>query len=122
MLDGRLVPDKYVRQRGRYEIGDHAKDPAKIISSQPRNKKKKNERQWEDDIPDDQEEAQELTVDVIPGPCAHVGILGWLEVNELCGRFVNEGLRRAKQGQAAVGGIGKARNRNRGRERDRQKR
>ena len=40
MLDGRLVPDKDIRQRGGYEIGDHAKDPVKPLSSQPKTEKK----------------------------------------------------------------------------------
>lgn len=63
------------------------------------------------DIPDNQEETQELPIDVIPRPCAHVGILGRLEMDELCGRLVNEGLRRAEKRQTAVGGIGESRNR-----------
>lgn len=60
-------------------------------------------------IPDNQEETQELAIDVVPGPCAHVGVLGRLKINQLRRRLVDKGLRRAKEGQTAVGGIGESR-------------
>ena len=72
-------------------------------------KKGGTERASNCDIPNNQEETQELAIDVIPRPCAHVGIFRRLEVNELRRRLVDKGLRRAKKGQAAVGGIGESR-------------
>ena len=61
-------------------------------------------------IPDNQEETEELTVDVVSWPGAHIGILRRLEIDQLRGRLIDKGLRRAEKRQSAVGDIGEARN------------
>lgn len=92
MLNGRLVPDENVRQGGANEICDQAENPSQhsmlaSISFVLDPMKRKNH-----DLPDDQEEAEELAVDVVARPGAHIRILGRLEIDQLCGRLVDEGL------------------------------
>jgi hypothetical protein len=50
-----------------------------------------------------------LAVDVIPRPGTEIGIFGRLQMNQLCRRLIDEGLRGAKEGQRAVGCIDKGR-------------
>lgn len=81
----------------------------------------KKPRERDRDIPDDQEETEELAVNVVSRPGAHIRILRRLEIDQLCGRLVDEGLCRAEKRQSAVGDTGEARNSGRG-QRGRKKR
>lgn len=88
VFDGSLVPDENIRQCCRYEIGDKA------------------------EYPDNQEEAQELAIDVVPRPSTHVRVLRGFQINQVRGRFIDEGLGCAEEGQCVIGRMIKARERN----------
>jgi hypothetical protein len=104
VIVGGLVPDEDIRQRRNDEVHEETENPGLALM-----KKHNGWRQGFWRIPSDQEEAGELTVHIIPRPCAKVGIFGGFEMNQLGGWLIDERFGCPEQGEGAVGGIDEAR-------------
>ena len=105
VLDGGLVPDENVGEGGGDEVGDDAENPAERKLLGTRSGKGEGGRR----LPDDEEKAEELAIDVVSGPGAHVGVLGGLQIEQLGGGLVGVRVGCAEERQRAVGGIGEVR-------------
>jgi len=76
VVQGTLVEDEDVRERSKEEVDEESENP------------------------DNEVQCNELTENIVARPCAHVGRLRWLNIDELARRFVCPG----GEGLARVGG------------------